>query len=243
MAMKNRKGLAEYLFVDKPRIERYFQQLSAPVKYDKLPVWKVALGISGPKVEGSQSQTGREFSFEEKLQRVLSHMQSEDLLSATRPSLYNKEGEGGGLTGQPFVAEILSARRAAISRQDRALNIWVSLQTTKNRLPGALYLIEDFRGDDEFPNVYSGYSSLRLLAQELRWTHNTPLADALAELEEQDRAMSHFAADPIASLKTIGAQFGAQRDIYTVYRFRASCVEMRDRTLTTVGYPLVIREV
>jgi hypothetical protein len=54
--------------------------------------------------------------------------------------------------------------------------------------------------------------------------------------------MERFASDPVGSLKSIGAEFGPERHIHVIYRFRASCVEMVNRSLTTVGYPLVIRE-
>ena len=243
--MKNRKDLTEYLFLDQPRIERYFQQLSAPVQYDKLPVWKVALGLTGLNVEGTQSRPGREFSFNEKLQKVIDHMQSENLLSENRPSLYNREDHDS--PEKPFVIETLLARRARIEREGRALNIWVSLHpdepSSNDRFPsGALYLIEDFRGDDEYTNMFSGYSSLWLLAEELNWLVDTPL-DLIAQLRQTDDAMRHFASDPIGSLKSIGAQFGPERHIQTIYRFRASCVDMVKDSLTTIGYPLVISEV
>jgi hypothetical protein len=169
--MKNNKGLTEYLFLDEPRIERYFQQLSAPVRYDKLPVWKVALGLTGPSVEGTQSRPGREFSFNEKLEEVVTHMESEGLIGTSRHSLRNRDDK-------PFVRETLFARRARIERKEKTLTIWISLQPDEQTVPedfpsGALYLIEDFRGDDEYPHMVSGYSSLWLLAGELEWVKGT----------------------------------------------------------------------
>lgn len=243
--MKTPKDLIEYLFVDQPRIERYFQQLSAPVQYDKLPVWKVALGITGPSVEGSQSRPGREFSFNEKLQKVLSHMKSEALLSNTRPDLLGRP------PSQPFVNEILLARRARIEREGNALNIWVSLPPAKTTpvdemdLIGALYLIEDFRGEDDYPTGWSSFSSLMLLVHELAFVEGSPLSDPIEELRKQDNRSNRFASDPIGSLKSIGAQFGPERHIDVIYRYRASCYAGGDPKwfLTVVGYPLVIREI
>jgi len=243
---KKDNRLAEYLFLDKPRIERYFQQLSEPVKYDKLPVWKIALSLTGPAVEGTQTHPGREFSFQEKLQKVLDHIQGNGLLSGVRPSLFNEAGREFHSEKTPFIAETLSARQARIEREGKILTIWVSLQpntfSSDNRFqPTALYLIEDFRGDDEFPSMRSAYSSLWLLAGELRWTNSPSLVSSINELRKQD-ATSHFAIDPIGSLKSIGAEFGPERDIHTIYRFRASCFDKYVESLTTIGYPLLIRE-
>ncbi|HEY9285515.1 MAG TPA: hypothetical protein VIP46_18835 [Pyrinomonadaceae bacterium] len=242
--MNNRKNLAEYLFLDRPRIERYFQQLSEPVKYDKVPVWKVALGLAGPSVEGAQDRPAREFTFEEKLQKVLSHIESEKLLAKTRQRRPDIEDI------KPFIVETVSARRARIEREGTTLNIWVSLRPDHpgpdTRHPnGALYLIEDFRGEDEYPHIFSGYSSLWLLAEELAWVGGTPLVDPIEQLQRQDEAMRHFASDPIGSLKSIGAQFGPERPVYSIYRFRASCIEEQcdEHSVTTIGYPLVVREI
>jgi len=69
----------------------------------------------------------------------------------------------------------LSARRARIEREGQTLNIWVSLSPDEltsddaydDRLqPGALYLIEDFRGEDQYPRMLSSYSSLWLLVND-----------------------------------------------------------------------------
>jgi hypothetical protein len=43
------KSLSEYLYIDRKRLEMYFEQMSSPVTYDKVSVWKVALGLLVPK--------------------------------------------------------------------------------------------------------------------------------------------------------------------------------------------------
>jgi hypothetical protein len=93
------------------------------VHYDKVPVWKVALGLSGPSVEGTQSREGREFTFQEKLDAFLGHLQSERLVSSVRPSFAQPSDPE-----TPFVTESLWARRARIERDTNTLNIWVSLE-------------------------------------------------------------------------------------------------------------------
>ena len=229
--MNHPKDLAEYLFLDEPRIERYFQQISAPVRYDKLPVWKVALGLTGPSVEGTQSRPAREFSLNEKIEEVVRHMESEDLIDHITL---------GRTDDKPFQSQTLSARRARIERADKALNIWVSIRGHEE-IMGAVYLIEDFRGRDESARLFSAYSSLWLLADELKWVA-APIADPIQQLKQQEKKMRRFASDPIGSLKSIGAEFGPERRIHAIYRFRAACVDETNESLTTIGYPLIIRE-
>ena len=234
--------IIEYLFLDKPRIERYFHQLSSPVHYDKVPVWKVALGLTGPSIEGTQSRKGREFTFQEKLDAFLGHLQSERLISSVRPSFAQSSD-----SETPFVTESLWARRARIERDMNTLNIWVSLEPDLSNSAGEfrvgpLYLIEDFQGDDNYPRMYSGYSSLYLLAEELDRFDDAPGGNALERLQQQDNATRHFASDPIGALETIGAKFGPKRHVRAIYRVRALCIEENDQAIVTVGYPLVINE-
>jgi hypothetical protein len=42
------KGLTEYLYCDEHSLDSYFEQISHPVAYDKVPVWKAALSLTGP---------------------------------------------------------------------------------------------------------------------------------------------------------------------------------------------------
>lgn len=235
--MTNAVHLVEYLFIDEPRIERYFQQLSAPVRYDKLPVWKVALGLTGPAVEGTQSRLGREFSLNEKLEEVLRHIESEELTTSFDRAVDEWDEK-------PFVSERLVARQAIIERKDKRLKIWVSVPAEKSvrkPFPRAVYLIEDFRGSDDFPNDVSGYHTLSLLFHELEWVE-PPLAEPINQLMLRDRKLRRFASDPIGSLKLIGAEFGPERLIHAVYRFRAECFDETTESETTIGYPLVILE-
>lgn len=37
--------LAEFLFTDDARLDSYFEQIAAPVMYDKVPVWKASLSL------------------------------------------------------------------------------------------------------------------------------------------------------------------------------------------------------
>ncbi|MBB4367597.1 hypothetical protein GGD63_000366 [Bradyrhizobium sp. cir1] len=62
--------IADYLYVDRGRMDSYFEQVAGPVKYDKVPIWKVALGLGGPSAESTQQRVGRPFTEHEKLSRL-----------------------------------------------------------------------------------------------------------------------------------------------------------------------------
>lgn len=237
-ARTGRRQLAEYLFLDRLRIARYFQQLSAPVQYDKVPVWKVALGITGPTVEASQDRSGREFTFQEKLETVLKHLRTEGLLCSSRQSLYT-----GHSDEQPFVEETITARRVRVPNKEQDILLWVSPspeapESFGNFKLGALFLIEDFQGEDSRQNMYSSYSSLWLLAHELPQDSEPTLALRKKSGTVEER----FARDPLGVLKSLGAKLGPERRVTSIYRTRASCVDMEGPVsfLTTVGYPLVV---
>src|ERR1039457_2516108 len=116
--------LLDYLYFDMPRIERYFQQLSAPVRYDKVPEWKVALGLTGVSVESSQSRPGRDFSIQEKIDKVLESMESQKIISKGRPASFTRTGE----EEIPFASETLTARRVYIEHPKYPLKLWISLR-------------------------------------------------------------------------------------------------------------------
>ena len=46
-------SLIEYVYVDEKRLDAYFEQISSPVTYDKVPEWNADISITGPKAGGS----------------------------------------------------------------------------------------------------------------------------------------------------------------------------------------------
>jgi hypothetical protein len=215
--------------------------------YNKVPVWKVVLGIGGPKVEGTQIRSGRPPTDHEKIQKFVKYIEDHNLATSERPSLMTRREPG---KEEPFIIESASARRAVISKNGHILNIWVSMCSDQQEAngrwsQGALYLIEDFRGNDDRPRTTSAYSSLYLLLNELDWLGQTSISNPIEKLRKQDDATRHFALDPLGTLASIGAQIGPEQQIRAIYRFRASCVEMEgeaDRAMTTIGYPIVIHQ-
>ena len=124
-------SILEYLFVDQPRLDTYFEQISDPVAYDKVPVWKVVLGLTGLSAEKTQSRLGRGYTNHEKLTRLVRYLKDKEQLAAERaahPSNYEK----------PFTLESMTARRAHIPiREDsptfQGLDIYYSWYKSDDR--------------------------------------------------------------------------------------------------------------
>jgi hypothetical protein len=55
-------ALVEYLYVDDKRLDSYFEQISSPVTYDKVPEWNAEIGLTGPKGGGKQVRFARPFT-------------------------------------------------------------------------------------------------------------------------------------------------------------------------------------
>ena len=121
--LSHEHSIAEYLFIDQPRLDTYFEQISDPVAYDKVPVWKVVLGLTGLSAETTQSRLGRAYTNHEKLTRLVRYLKDKEQLGTGRvahPFHYDK----------PFTLESMTARRAHIpirkeSPSFQGLSIWV----------------------------------------------------------------------------------------------------------------------
>jgi hypothetical protein len=66
-------GIVDYIYTDEKRIDNVFQQLSGPVKYDKVPTLAVEISLLGPKASGSQTRPSRPFSTHEKIAQLMNH--------------------------------------------------------------------------------------------------------------------------------------------------------------------------
>jgi hypothetical protein len=245
--------MIEYLYVDSRRLDNYFEQISSPVVFDKVPTWSVELSLIGPKAGGTQTRQGRAPTSQEKIERFVDYIRSNNLTTPERPSFFKNPLLNQRLE-KLFVIETLIARRVSIKYNDENLNMWVSIPSPQevvddvqgNYHIGALYLIEDFRGDESNYQTFSGYSSLYLLAGQLV-SSNIPMIanDVIGNLRKQDDATRLFAVDPLGTLESLGGKIGPERHIATVYRYRASCIEMEGeqrRAVTTIGYPIFVRE-
>ena len=247
MTVKKEDSLIEYLYIDERRLDEYFEQISPPVMYDKVPIWKTVLGLFGPKVEATQSRPGRPFTTHEKVTRFHHHLKKDKLLIEHRPvEPFEMELRDDSNSSNQFRLEQMSAQRVRLNKvdEDIEINIWVSLQPDRQikesrSAVGALFLIEDFRGNDDRVTRISGFSSLWFLVQEMK-----PLIELANSniFDQADKIEDRFGEDPIGTLKDLGAQFGPSRRIQATYRIRVCGMEMgaRDHATTTVGYPIVI---
>lgn len=141
--------LNEYLFVDGARIDSYFEQISEPVKYDKVPIWKLAFGLGGPKVESTQNRTGRQYTRHEKISEIVRFVKQ---------------------NGSPeFVLSSFIAQKAFLPPKIAKLKFFAGLSIwicRNNYSSGFAYLIEDFRKEDDEGKEWSGGTALQMLFSE-----------------------------------------------------------------------------
>jgi hypothetical protein len=236
--------LTDYLYRDKRRIEGFFEQVSDPVKYDKVPVWKAALSLTGPTAEATQSRTQRAFTDHEKVLALVEYLSKENLIDFD-----GRTNRSRGRDPNMFRIEMMSARRTEIkpgtlsADTTRTINLWVS-PNPQNRDPGALFLIEDYTGPDDSWGRTS-YTALSFLMDTIKETPEDIFSDGHTDKNLWQDSHREFAADPLGVLGKLGATFGPERRITALYRLRAECQIGRDPEspefrIMTVGYPLVI---
>jgi hypothetical protein len=225
------KNFVEYIFVDQLRLQSYIEQLGLPQSVQGHP-------------SGRLNSHRSIIIFSE-------YLEKNNLAVPYRPrNPFEKETQQ-----KRFRVETMMARRAYIPLKATVstyagLYIWVSLDaddatTTEYYPPGALFLIEDYRGKTGYPELMSGYSSLLLLVASLGKTPAyKEFVGTIGAFRAESDAQRRFAEDPIGTLSTVGAQFGGERRIRAIYRVRASCIEMgrNEGSVVTIGYPIIIEE-
>lgn len=100
-------ALVEYIYIDRIRLDSYFQQISSPNTFDKVPSWKVSFSLIGPGVEGTQSPNARPYTDHEKVIAVLDNLYTS---SNTCPPEFNPYTN--------FVFESLDATPVLIPTKD-----------------------------------------------------------------------------------------------------------------------------
>lgn len=247
-------ALREYLYIDKTRVDSYVEQLGAPVAYDKVPVVKVGLSISGPKVEASQERPGRERSAHEKVMMLVNYLEKEKLLfhgrasdaqsfSQCRPGAFRIE------TGEFVRAVIPSGQRSTTP----AIGLWISVDD-EQLIPNRLLLLEGHRKDEGVDLLMlSPLSALLELSHLVRET-GQPYDEAevvgpipglrrLSPLLDGKALAGEFAKNPVGFLSRLGASIGVSRRVESLYRIRRT---LNDRFsdgrkgFVTIGYPIFI---
>jgi hypothetical protein len=149
--------LTEYIYIDRARLDSYFQQISSPLTFDKVPGWKVNLSLTGPGVEGTQTAQVRPYTDHEKFTAVLNHLYAS---SSTRPPELNPYTN--------FVFESLDATPILIPSTNckgrDSITLWIA--TAQGATRGFRFLIEDFRRSDAEQPALSGFSCLQVMLDE-----------------------------------------------------------------------------
>ena len=152
--------LVDYLFVDSRRLDSYIEQIGPPVSYDKVPVWKAEIGLTGPRAEATQQRYPRVLTQHEKVVKLLDHLGE----GISEHRAYDRRCLKG------FVLEICTATRIAIPAKPehkssfKGLTLWISLKPSTYtaqdiyRSAGLLCLLEDYWGSD--PSIHDRDSSL-----------------------------------------------------------------------------------
>jgi hypothetical protein len=162
-------NLVEYLYVDQRRLDSYIEQIGSTRTYDKIPVWSIGLGLTGPTASGTQDRFARERSVHEKIELLRRHLRESEYFSDSRPVLI-AETVGNQVT-IVFYEEAIDACRIVIpARQGvpgaRDLHIWIAEEQNGRPVKHTLLaLLEDFNQDDT-PGAYglTSYSALGYLA-------------------------------------------------------------------------------
>jgi hypothetical protein len=156
--------LREYLYIDRARLDSYFEQISTPVTYDKVPIWKTAIALTGPSAEGQQARFARPFTQHEKIQRVREYLHGNTWPFAT-------------LVGT--ASRVTVPANAGYSRL-RGLALWVAREANNRDDPKTVCLLEDYKRDpDPDDPVYDGsiYSALVVLLTDMALQHQSSASE------------------------------------------------------------------
>jgi len=184
-------AIHEYLYVDSRRLDSYLEQIGPPVTYDKVPIWHAEISLS-PKAKATQERRGRTLTQHEKVEALLKHLKTEELVYNDRPALPQRTHSADPLfpletypdlperrhcADKHFVFETCPAVRFEVPGRllpdgnRKKLSLWVSLANPEGSeqsqaggcRPGILCLLEDFRLDDAASPHFQGPSALSVL--------------------------------------------------------------------------------
>jgi len=174
--------IADYLYVDRGRMDSYFEQIGGPVKYDKVPVWKVALGLTGPSAEGTQERVGRPFTEHEKLSKLATVLPK----TGSDEALFRLVSAWG-------VRVTLSVDNGPIKQ----IAFWMCRKDVTER--HTLFLIEDSRSKDEPVRLFTGFSAFGALLGEYNGLPNNRTLVA-------DKQVSREVCEAISASNQVGME-------------------------------------
>ena len=175
----------EYLFIDKNRVDSYFEQLRHKKYMERFPLWNFSISATGPKIEHSQHIELSDHSYHSKLEILVKKLNT---YLGEIGAIRSKNAEK---SQKEFILERLWGRKAVVPLPKREkgnlqeIAIWICRVVSPTRSDqGFRYLIEDFPRADKGRMRTSGFSALRTLLHELKdEMKDTQLAnyDALTE--------------------------------------------------------------
>ena len=258
--------LADYLYVDRRRLDPYLEQIGQSVTYDKVPAWKAEIGLTGPKAMASQERHAREASPHEKVERLCKYLIDHDMLWRT----------GGRQPSTAFALERRMSVRVVVPPNPQYSDVlqnvvlWLSLPIDPNerwprlRLlppgtsdqPGELIfghrmtcLLEDYMGGDQAVQDASSFSLFTIIVDGLHQSLamkflNHPegrgvSVTATYPLSHNPDHMAMFTANPLRTLKLLGCKIGRPRMVRTLYRVR----DIDHGEGGVFGYPIFISAV
>lgn len=243
--MSKPNHLVEYLYVDEIRLNSYFEQISEPIAYDKVPIWKAVIGLTSLKTEATQSRPGRPFTRHEKYLKLISYLENNNLLKKEPNDFFSEPGPHF-VSSNRMVRKIIIPAKSHTNRISD-LNIWVYSIVEKeynkdNTSPFILFLIEDFKcHDDNTFGGYSAHSSLLLMLKDVfeREGHITPIFYTPGNDNLSEDLLKRFNRDPVGAFSALGAKIGPLRNVHSLYRVRAITGSDRNHAIV-IGYPIVI---
>lgn len=236
------RTLREYLFLDRRRIDCYLRQILVPGREDD-PAWDPDAG------EATRDAIRSQASYEEKMLVLYRELSKRGVISRERPRGMDPYPRPGlrwpVFEGTLFFETIVANRVVVPPTSDRKLagvTLWIAWWDESGterirRQPGPLYLIEDYRHADERADMYSGYSALELLVNQLH------RREFVGTFERPYRQL--FARAPLELLGNLGAVAGAERRVDVLYRLRATASDPdaeETYAVQTVGYPIAVGE-
>jgi len=237
--------ISEYLYIDHSRLNSYFEQISDPVYYKKIPL--IELGIQNliPQLYYKQTVSSRAYTSSEKINILIDYLvKTNSIMILSDDSQDDKR-----ICTQHFVLEVRDAIKIIIPTKNlvfgkKNLVLWLSfIQTDKY----PLYLFEDCKLPDKIEN-YSSFTLFKLLLRYENEIRKTILnADVDMNKSQIEKALS---LDPVNYLKKIGGKIGLKRKIRVFYRIRHSFNDDCYRFggifpfpyRSVVGYPIAIMD-
>jgi hypothetical protein len=151
--------LVEYLYVDQRRLDAYVEQITSPLRVERVPLWQATASLSGLSASAGQSSVTRPLTTHEQVKALLEHLEREHAVARDRRVLTPH-------SPVVFKAETCRAARVVLPLTGgpggggRGLALWATQRRASHLdLPGSesraqrchedLLLLEDYPRSDE----------------------------------------------------------------------------------------------